>query len=103
VILFDLIFQGLAIAMVGHMSRAMLELYSHIRRQAKRDATAGLTPSVGDVLRAVANGVRTKVPTVRRCGVLMLSRKRLQSIDLIGEPGGSRTRDPLIKSQMLYH
>lgn len=32
------------LALMGHMSRAMLEHYSHIRIKAKRDAVAGITP-----------------------------------------------------------
>ena len=31
------------LALMGHMSRAMLERYSHIRMTAKRDAVAGVT------------------------------------------------------------
>jgi hypothetical protein len=31
------------LAIMGHMSRAMLERYSHIRMAAKREAVAGLT------------------------------------------------------------
>ena len=31
------------LALMGHMSRAMLERYSHIRMAAKRDAVAGVT------------------------------------------------------------
>lgn len=91
------------LAMMGHMSRAMLELYSHIRLQAKRDATAGLSLPPGDAQRAEANEVPTRVPKVNRSALTMLPRKRLLIVDLFGEPGGSRTRDPLIKSQMLYH
>ena len=30
------------LALMGHMSRAMLERYSHIRIAAKRDAVAGI-------------------------------------------------------------
>ena len=33
------------LALMGHMSRAMLERYSHIRMTAKRDAVAGVTLS----------------------------------------------------------
>ena len=33
------------LALMGHMSRAMLERYSHIRMAAKRDAVAGVTLS----------------------------------------------------------
>ena len=31
------------LALMGHMSRAMLERYSHIRMAAKRDAVSGVT------------------------------------------------------------
>ena len=31
------------LALMGHMSRSMLERYSHIRMAAKRDAVAGVT------------------------------------------------------------
>jgi hypothetical protein len=31
------------LALMGHMSRAMLERYSHVRMAAKRDAVAGVT------------------------------------------------------------
>ena len=31
------------LALMGHMSRAMLERYSHIRLAAKKEAVAGLT------------------------------------------------------------
>lgn len=31
------------LSLMGHMSRAMLELYSHIRITAKRDAVVGMT------------------------------------------------------------
>ena len=31
------------LALMGHMSRAMLERYSHIRMAAKREAVAGVT------------------------------------------------------------
>ena len=33
------------LALMGHMSRSMLERYSHIRMTAKRDAVAGVTLS----------------------------------------------------------
>ena len=49
------------LAIMGHMSRAMLERYSHIRMAAKREAieclSAGQKPVVSD-------GVPTKAPTV---------------------------------------
>ena len=45
------------LALLGHMSRQMLERYSHIRMQAKRAAVESLT--LGN-----SNTVLTKVPTV---------------------------------------
>lgn len=49
------------LAIMGHMSRAMLERYSHIRMAAKREAVLALrlTPKA-----AFSNAVATKVPTV---------------------------------------
>jgi len=43
---------------MGHMSRAMLERYSHIRMAAKRDAVAGIT------LHQNSDVVPVKVPVV---------------------------------------
>jgi integrase len=50
------------LALMGHMSRAMLERYSHIRMAAKRKAAAGvrLRPEVPNS----AGGVPVKVPVV---------------------------------------
>jgi hypothetical protein len=49
------------LAIMGHMSRAMLERYSHIRMAAKREAVQALrlTPKP-----AFSNVVPTKVPTI---------------------------------------
>jgi hypothetical protein len=47
------------LALMGHMSRAMLERYSHIRMAAKRTAMDSLTLN-----REPSDGVPTKVPTV---------------------------------------
>jgi integrase len=49
------------LAIMGHMSRAMLERYSHIRMAAKREAVECL--SAGPKAR-VSDGVPTKAPTV---------------------------------------
>lgn len=53
------------LALMGHMSRAMLERYSHIRMSAKRTAVEALSfkPRAEN-----ADGVPTKSPTVRRFG-----------------------------------
>ena len=48
------------LAIMGHMSRAMLERYSHIRMQAKRDAVEGLSLQSGSNSRTVS----TKSTTV---------------------------------------
>ena len=47
------------LALMGHMSRAMLERYSHIRMRAKREAVAGVS------LRSrvtIAHGLPVEVP-----------------------------------------
>lgn len=49
------------LALVGHMSRQMLERYSHIRLQAKRDAVEGLTVGMAAHKQ---DGVPTKSTTV---------------------------------------
>ncbi len=49
------------LSLLGHMSRAMLGRYSHIRMTAKREALAGITLSRGD---RDATGVPVKVPVV---------------------------------------
>jgi len=56
------------LALMGHMSRAMLERYSHIRMAAKRDAVEALAFAPKSPKSDV---VPTKVPTVT-------DRKRLQ-------------------------
>jgi hypothetical protein len=60
------------LALAGHMSRAMLERYSHIRMAAKREAVEALSLSrkpaepatVVPTESANSDGVPTKVPTV---------------------------------------
>ena len=48
------------LALMGHMSRAMLERYSHIRMAAKREAVEALTTGQ----RQNWGAVPTKVPTI---------------------------------------
>jgi integrase len=48
------------LALMGHMSRAMLERYSHIRNQAKREAVAGV--SLRTRVGPISEGVPVKVP-----------------------------------------
>ena len=58
------------LALIGHMSRSMLERYSHIRMTAKRDAVAGvvLRPKAKDTENL--EGVPVKVPVVEPVGVI---------------------------------
>jgi hypothetical protein len=51
------------LAIMGHMSRAMLERYSHIRMTAKREAVKALRLSPKC---EISDEVPTKVPTVAR-------------------------------------
>jgi integrase len=55
------------LAPMGHMSRAMLERYSHIRMAAKRNAVAGLTLDNSDGFSEV---VPVKVPVVAQTAIL---------------------------------
>lgn len=48
------------LALMGHMSRSMLERYSHIRMAAKRDAVEALSTSKAQN----SEGLPTKVPTI---------------------------------------
>ena len=54
------------LALVGHMSRAMLERYSHIRMAAKRQAVEALS-TAKNVEKMVENSeaLPTKAPTLR--------------------------------------
>ena len=58
------------LALMGHMSRAMLERYSHIRMTAKREAVAGvvLRPKVREEENSEV--VPVKVPVVHQIGVI---------------------------------
>jgi integrase len=55
------------LSLMGHMSRAMLERYSHIRMAAKRDAVAGITLRQNDQNSA---GVPVKVPVLDTSGTI---------------------------------
>lgn len=58
------------LALMGHMSRAMLERYSHIRMAAKRDAVEGLRVGKPVEKRAAEEGSPTKSPTQRKRATL---------------------------------
>lgn len=55
------------LALMGHMSRTMLERYSHIRMAAKRDAIAAITlrPAVAEKAEN-SEAIPVKVPVVAR-------------------------------------
>ena len=55
------------LALMGHMSRAMMERYSHIRMAAKRDAVEAMT--IGFDAKN-SEEVPTKVPTVDTTGLI---------------------------------
>lgn len=54
------------LALMGHMSRAMLERYSHIRMAAKREAVAGLRVGQKTVKPTTEGESPTKSPTQRK-------------------------------------
>jgi integrase len=80
-------------ALAGHVSRAMMERYSHIRMEAKRRAVDTLSGT--DFEPGVAqNWAQFFVSEKSNDDNLLKTR---------GEPGRTRTCNPLIKSQLLYH
>ena len=52
------------LALMGHMSRAMLERYSHIRMAAKREAVEALSTASKPKKAENSWGLPTKVPTI---------------------------------------
>jgi hypothetical protein len=80
-------------ALAGHVSRTMMERYSHIRLEAKRRAVDHLSD-------------RDFEPGVAQSGAQFFVSEKLDesnSLKTSGEPGRTRTCNPLIKSQLLYH
>ena len=80
-------------ALAGHVSRAMMERYSHIRMEAKRRAVDDLSGT--DFEPGVAQNWAQFFVSNNPEGANSLKRS--------GEPGRTRTSNPLIKSQLLYH
>jgi integrase len=80
-------------ALAGHVSRAMMERYSHIRMEAKRKAVNTLSGT--DFETGVAQNWAHFLISENPGGANSLKRS--------GEPGRTRTCNPLIKSQLLYH
>src|SRR5215471_1536103 len=80
-------------ALAGHVSRAMMERYSHIRMEAKRKAVDTL------------NGTDCEPGVAQNWAQFFVSEKldEANSLKRSGEPGRTRTSNPLIKSQLLYY
>ena len=80
-------------ALAGHVSRAMMERYSHIRMEAKRKAVDTLS------------GKDFEPGVAQNWAQFLVSEKsdEANSLKRSGEPGRTRTSNPLIKSQLLYH
>ena len=79
-------------ALAGHVSRAMLERYSHIRMEAKRRAVDTL------------GGADFEPGVAQNWAQFLVSEKSVEAKLLkgSGEPPRTRTWNPLIKSQLLY-
>jgi len=80
-------------SLAGHISRAMLERYSHIRMEAKRRAVDPLSGTDFE-------------PSVAQNWAQFFVSEKSDEANLLktdGEPGRTRTCNPLIKSQLLYH
>ncbi len=58
--------EGTMLSMLGHMSRAMLERYSHIRMTAKRAAVENLMLEISPI----SDGVVTQVSTFEKRSVV---------------------------------
>ena len=78
-------------ALAGHVSRAMMKRYSHIRMEAKRKAV--------DTLR----GQDFEPSVAQTWAQFLVSEKsdEAKSLNNLGEPGRTRTSNPLIKSSIL--
>jgi hypothetical protein len=76
-------------ALAGHVSRAMMERYSHIRMEAKRRAVDDLS------------GTDFEPGVAQNWAQFFVSEKsdEAKSLETSGEPGRTRTSNPLIKSQ----
>jgi hypothetical protein len=80
-------------ALAGHVSRAMMERYSHIRMKAKHRAVDDLS------------GTEFEPGWAQNRAQFFLNEKidEAKLLKINGEPGRTRTSNPLIKSQLLYH
>jgi integrase len=80
-------------ALAGHVSRAMMERYSHIRMEAKRRAVDSLS------------GTDFEPGVAQNWAQFFVSEKSEAAnlLKISGEPGRTRTSNPLLKRQLLYH
>jgi hypothetical protein len=80
-------------ALAGHVSRAMMERYSHIRMEVKRRTVDDLS------------GTHLEPGVAQNWAQFLIYEKsdEANSLKTFGEPGRTRTSNPLIKSQLLYH
>jgi integrase len=78
-------------ALAGHVSRAMMERYSHIRMEAKRRAVDDLS------------GTDFEPGVAQNWAQFFVSETAIEakSLKTVGEPGRTRTSNPLIKSSIL--
>jgi hypothetical protein len=80
-------------ALAGHVSRKMMERYSHIRNEAKRQAVENLSGTDFD-----AGWAQNRAQFF-----VSENSEEAKLLKRFGEPGRTRTSNPLIKSQLLYH
>jgi hypothetical protein len=80
-------------ALAGRVSRAMMERYLHIRMEAERKPVDELS------------GADFELGVAQNWAQFLGSKKstELNISKTSGEPGRTRTCNPLIKSQLLYH
>jgi integrase len=80
-------------ALAGHVSRAMMERYSHIQMEAKWHALDNLS------------GVDFEPSVAQNWAQFFISDKSEEAnpLKISGEPGRTRTSNPLLKRQLLYH
>jgi hypothetical protein len=78
-------------ALAGHVSRAMIERYSHIRMEAKRKAVDALS------------GANFEPVVAQNWAQFFVSEKsdEVNSLKTDGEPGRTRTSNPLISADWL--
>jgi hypothetical protein len=90
--------ETVAMKITGHKTRAVFDRYDSTSEEDLTEATRKL--------QALATATGTIAGTIGECrptGPLIRVRKSRRMSRLAGDRGGDRTRDPRIKSAMLYH